>query len=91
VRSNGAACERRLVVLQSVQQPASDRPLSGRDPGTVLRYGALRSAVKVLAVEFPIQPTPIAIMTLNIARWPGGATFHRMRPRVAKPLAKRKS
>jgi DNA-binding transcriptional LysR family regulator len=58
-------------------------------PGTVLRYGALRSAVKVLAVEFPIQPTPIAIMTLKHRTLsPVARLFIECAREVAKPLAK---
>jgi DNA-binding transcriptional LysR family regulator len=57
-------------------------------PGAVLRYGALRSAVKVLAVEFPIQPTPIAIMTLKHRTLsPAARLFIECAREVAKPLA----
>jgi DNA-binding transcriptional LysR family regulator len=58
-------------------------------PESVLRYGSLRSAVKVLAVEFPIQPTPIAIMTLKHRTLsPVARLFIECAREVAKPLAK---
>jgi DNA-binding transcriptional LysR family regulator len=58
-------------------------------PGTVLRYGALRSAVKVLAVEFPIHPTPIAIMTLKHRTLsPVARLFIECAREIAKPVAK---
>jgi len=55
VRSTGAARERRLVVLICTAACFPTGRYLARSC-TVLRYGALRSAVKVLAVEFPIQP-----------------------------------
>ena len=58
-------------------------------PESVLRYGSLRSAVKVLAVEFPTQPTPIAIMTLKHRTLsPVARLFIECAREVAKPLAK---
>jgi DNA-binding transcriptional LysR family regulator len=58
-------------------------------PGAVLRYGALRSAVKVLAVDFPIQPTPVAIMSLRYRTLNAAAQlFIECARDVAEPLAK---
>jgi DNA-binding transcriptional LysR family regulator len=34
-------------------------------PGSFLRYGAMRSALKVLPVDFPARPRPVAIVTLK--------------------------
>ena len=61
-------------------------------PGSVLRYGALRSAVKVLAVEFPIQPRPIAVITLKHRTLsPVTQLFIECAREVARPLAKKQS
>jgi len=58
-------------------------------PGAVLRYGALRSAVKVLAVEFPVQRTPIAIMRLRHRTLsPVAQLLIECAREVAEPLAK---
>jgi DNA-binding transcriptional LysR family regulator len=34
-------------------------------PGSFLRYGAMRSSVKALPVDFPARPRPVAIVTLK--------------------------
>jgi DNA-binding transcriptional LysR family regulator len=58
-------------------------------PGAVLRYGALRSAVKVLSVEFPVQLTPVAVMSLRHRTLsPAARLFIECAREVAKPLAK---
>jgi DNA-binding transcriptional LysR family regulator len=91
-RARGLRIPRASVVSVSFNLYSSLLP-SGRYlaaiPGAVLRYGALRSAVKVLTVELPIQRTPIAIMrlrhrTLN----PVTQLFIESAREVAEPLAK---
>jgi DNA-binding transcriptional LysR family regulator len=57
-------------------------------PESLLHYGSLRSQVKVLAVEFPIQPTPIAVLTLRHRLLsPVTRLFVECAREVAKPLS----
>jgi DNA-binding transcriptional LysR family regulator len=56
-------------------------------PGSVLRYGALRSAVKVLDIDLPIRPRPVAIVTLRRRTLsPVAQLFIECAREMAKPL-----
>jgi DNA-binding transcriptional LysR family regulator len=58
-------------------------------PGSVLYYGALRSTVKLLPVEFPNQPKPVAIIALKHRTLsPVAQLFIDCAHEIAKPLAK---
>jgi DNA-binding transcriptional LysR family regulator len=60
-------------------------------PGSVLYYGALRSLVKLLPVEFPNQPRPIAVITLKHRTLsPIAQLFIDCAREIAKPLIRRK-
>lgn len=60
-------------------------------PGSVLYYGALRSVVKLLPVEFPNQPRPIAVITLKHRTLsPIAELFIDCARQIAKPLTRRK-
>jgi DNA-binding transcriptional LysR family regulator len=61
-------------------------------PESVLYYGALRSTVKLLPVEFPNQSRPIAVITLKHRTLsPIAQLFIDCAREVAKPMAMRKS
>jgi hypothetical protein len=52
-----------------------------------LRYGALRPAVKVLALGLPIQPRPVAIITIKHRTLsPVAQLFIECAREMAKPL-----
>jgi DNA-binding transcriptional LysR family regulator len=67
-RASGLPLPRASVLALSVNL-ASSLLLSGRhlyvSPESVLRCGALRLAAKVLPVDFPDDPTPIAVISLK--------------------------
>jgi DNA-binding transcriptional LysR family regulator len=59
-------------------------------PGSFMRFGAMRSAFKVLPVHLPVKPMPIAIITLkNRTLNPVAKLFIDCAHDVARPLAKR--
>jgi hypothetical protein len=54
-----------------------------------MRFGAMRSAFKVLPVQLPVKPMPIAIITLrNRTLNPVAKLFIDRAHEVARPLAK---
>ncbi len=51
-------------------------------PKSLLHHGDDRHALKELAVDMPMQPWPVAILTLkNRTLQPGGRALHRLRAR----------
>jgi len=58
-------------------------------PNSVLRFGTERRQLKVLPVELPVPPWPIAIVTLkNRTLTPVAQVFIQCAHEIAKPLAK---
>jgi DNA-binding transcriptional LysR family regulator len=86
----GAPLPRAAVVSLSIHLSntllASGRYL-GVLPGSLLRYGVLRNAVKVLPVEFPAMPGPVGIITLkNRTLSPTVKLFIEIAQELAQPL-----
>ena len=86
----GAPLPRAAVVSLSIHLSntllASGRYL-GVLPGSLLRYGVLRNAVKVLPVEFPAMPGPVGIITLkNRTLSPTVKLFIGVAQELAEPL-----
>jgi DNA-binding transcriptional LysR family regulator len=89
-RANGLPAPRASVLSSSFNLSSNLLP-TGRYlailPGSVLRYGALRSAVKVLALGLPIQPRPVAIITIKHRTLsPVAQLFIECAREMAKPL-----
>jgi DNA-binding transcriptional LysR family regulator len=56
-------------------------------PGSLVRYGVLSHSVKVLPVEFPVEPGPVGVITLkNRTLSPVAKRFIDMARKVAEPL-----
>jgi DNA-binding transcriptional LysR family regulator len=56
-------------------------------PGSLVRYGVLRHSVKVLPVDFPVEPGPVGVITLkNRTLSPTAKLFIDMARKVAEPL-----
>lgn len=90
--ASGLAMPRASVLSFSVHLRNSLLP-TGRYlaylPGSFLRFGAMRAAFKVLPVHFPVEPMPVAIITLkNRTLNPAVQLFIKCAHEVSKPLAK---
>jgi hypothetical protein len=84
-KSRGFAIPWASVVCNSFQMSnallATGRFI-GTYPGSLVRLGAKRLAIKVLPVELPIRSTPVGIVTLKkrgASRWHGCSSIVRER------------
>jgi len=60
-------------------------------PASFMHFGAMRSSFKVLPVDFPVKPRPVAVITLkNRTLSPVAQLFIDCAREVAKPLARLK-
>jgi len=82
---------RRVLTSTSIQLQAAmleAGPFLALFPGSLLRFGAKRFAVKVLPVKLPIEPWPVGIATLrNRTLSPVTHLFIESARKAAKPLA----
>lgn len=90
-RGNGMDVPKRRVTAVSVQLQLGLLATEGfftMFPGSFMRFGADRFAIKKLPIKLPVQPLPIGIVTLkDRAISPAAQLFIQTAREVAKPLA----